>query len=266
MIPLFRRFRQRLLTENKFSKYLLYAIGEIILVVVGILIALQINNWNITRVNKNLEAQYCTRLLEDLKEDKAILEATLNYSNEVRSHAKKAMLLFENSESADKNPVENLIHFYQASQIQNPISAKSTYQELLSSGQINLIQISELKTAIIRYYEYNWAESTTLTLKNTYRSNLRSKMPDGIQHEIRSKCGDIYIKIRKTYEVALPKNCKINVSIELAKSTIEQLKNDIELKKDLRLTIGNIEAKINFIESIKLQLEELIYDIELAIN
>ena len=46
MIKFFRKIRQRLLTENKFSKYLLYAIGEIILVVIGILIALQINNWN----------------------------------------------------------------------------------------------------------------------------------------------------------------------------------------------------------------------------
>jgi hypothetical protein len=46
MIKFFRKIRQKLLSENKFSKYLLYAIGEIVLVVIGILIALQINNWN----------------------------------------------------------------------------------------------------------------------------------------------------------------------------------------------------------------------------
>lgn len=46
MIKFFRKIRQRLLTENKFSKYLLYAIGEIILVVIGILIAININNTN----------------------------------------------------------------------------------------------------------------------------------------------------------------------------------------------------------------------------
>ncbi|WP_396602469.1 DUF6090 family protein [Algibacter sp. R77976] len=59
MIKIFRRLRQRLLSENKFSKYLLYAIGEIILVVIGILIALQINNWSAQKkeheaLNKNL--------------------------------------------------------------------------------------------------------------------------------------------------------------------------------------------------------------------
>lgn len=46
MIKFFRKIRQKMLTENKFSKYLIYAIGEIILVIIGILIALQINNAN----------------------------------------------------------------------------------------------------------------------------------------------------------------------------------------------------------------------------
>mgnify|MGYP001591841413 CR=1 FL=1 len=55
MIKFFRRIRQGLLSENKFSKYLLYAIGEIILVVIGILIALQINNWNEKRKNDNIK-------------------------------------------------------------------------------------------------------------------------------------------------------------------------------------------------------------------
>ena len=46
MIKFFRKVRQKLLKENRFNKYVLYAIGEIVLVVIGILIALQINNWN----------------------------------------------------------------------------------------------------------------------------------------------------------------------------------------------------------------------------
>jgi hypothetical protein len=46
MVKFFRKIRQKLLSENKFSKYFIYAIGEIVLVVIGILIALQINNWN----------------------------------------------------------------------------------------------------------------------------------------------------------------------------------------------------------------------------
>ncbi len=66
MIKFFRKIRQRLLTENKFSKYLLYAIGEIVLVVIGILIALSINNWNEANKQKILEVKFLKRLKTDL--------------------------------------------------------------------------------------------------------------------------------------------------------------------------------------------------------
>ncbi|WP_299121724.1 DUF6090 family protein [uncultured Winogradskyella sp.] len=65
MIKFFRKIRQSLLSENKFSKYIIYAIGEIILVVIGILIALQINNWNDSR---NKEQKTTTLLLDVLNE------------------------------------------------------------------------------------------------------------------------------------------------------------------------------------------------------
>ena len=55
MIKFFRHIRQNLLMENKTGKYFKYAIGEIVLVVIGILIALSINNWNESRKNKILE-------------------------------------------------------------------------------------------------------------------------------------------------------------------------------------------------------------------
>lgn len=58
MIKFFRRIRQRLLTENKFSKYLFYAVGEIVLVVIGILVALQLNNWNEERAQREIEIYY----------------------------------------------------------------------------------------------------------------------------------------------------------------------------------------------------------------
>src|SRR5210317_1401641 len=69
MIKFFRKIRQKLLMENKTSKYLKYAIGEIILVVIGILIALQINNWNTDRININRVKQYAKSLVQDLEND-----------------------------------------------------------------------------------------------------------------------------------------------------------------------------------------------------
>ena len=69
MIKFFRKIRQNLLSEGKTGKYLKYAIGEIILVVVGILIALSINNWNEERKQNELETVYLKRLHNELKKD-----------------------------------------------------------------------------------------------------------------------------------------------------------------------------------------------------
>ncbi|MFT7329977.1 MAG: hypothetical protein ACI848_000035 [Roseivirga sp.] len=55
MIKFFRKIRQNLLVENKTGKYFKYAIGEIMLVVIGILIALQINTWNLVKIEQNKE-------------------------------------------------------------------------------------------------------------------------------------------------------------------------------------------------------------------
>ncbi|MEW4925770.1 DUF6090 family protein [Algibacter sp. 2305UL17-15] len=62
MIKFFRKIRQKLLSENRFRKYLLYAVGEIVLVVIGILIALQINNWNQNKVTRKKEISIIKKL------------------------------------------------------------------------------------------------------------------------------------------------------------------------------------------------------------
>ena len=73
MIKFFRKIRRRLLTENKFSKYVLYAVGEIILVIIGILIALQINNNNESKKTFNNELQLYVNILDDLNSEYNII-------------------------------------------------------------------------------------------------------------------------------------------------------------------------------------------------
>ena len=67
MIKFFRKIRQETLTENKFGKYLAYAIGEIVLVVIAILIALAINNWNESKKEKVLEKKVLIELKKSLE-------------------------------------------------------------------------------------------------------------------------------------------------------------------------------------------------------
>jgi hypothetical protein len=66
MIKFFRKIRFNLMEQNKTSRYFKYAIGEIILVVIGILIALQINNWNESRKSKTFETEILTQIQANL--------------------------------------------------------------------------------------------------------------------------------------------------------------------------------------------------------
>lgn len=77
MLKFFRLIRKQLLLENNTSRYLAYALGEILLVVLGILIALQINNWNEARKAKQQEQQLFSKLLSDLQSDSIMISSAL---------------------------------------------------------------------------------------------------------------------------------------------------------------------------------------------
>jgi len=106
MIKFFRKIRQRLLNENKFSKYLIYAIGEIVPVVIGILIALQINNWNENRKLDNTKQNYYQQLLVDLKADK-------NYAKFVISSLNSSITKYKSYREAFKQPFINFNKTFQ---------------------------------------------------------------------------------------------------------------------------------------------------------
>ena len=82
MIKFFRKIRQNLLTEGKTGKYFKYAIGEIILVVIGILIALQINNWNEKRKDLNKLTNILQNIAADMREDALTIKETVEYGKE----------------------------------------------------------------------------------------------------------------------------------------------------------------------------------------
>lgn len=103
MIKFFRRIRQNLLMENKNGKYLKYAIGEIILVVIGILIALQINNWNEKHQAQNTMVSNFQNLIEDLKSNKLQLLNLIKRRNEVSYGAGLLIDNYENQIQVDEN-------------------------------------------------------------------------------------------------------------------------------------------------------------------
>ncbi|WP_242202066.1 DUF6090 family protein [Aestuariivivens insulae] len=88
----FRKIWQQLLSENKFSKYLIYAIGEIILVVIGILIALAVNNWNQENKEKDLEQDLLVRIHRDLVLDTINFKGLITPNNKLREDLKDLLV------------------------------------------------------------------------------------------------------------------------------------------------------------------------------
>ena len=149
MIKFFRHIRKKLLSENKFSKYLLYAIGEIILVVIGILIALQINNWNENRKNRELEQDYYCRILEDFKLTQELIEQSSIAVTQQIENGKKLIIDLHKS---NKTRETILNDWLKVIRLQKFVPSDESYQDLLASGNLKLFKDVELKNSLAIYY------------------------------------------------------------------------------------------------------------------
>ncbi len=149
MIKLFRNIRQKLVTEGKTTNYLKYAIGEIILVVIGILIALQINTWNTKRLDSNKEKEYLNNLIEDIKTQKTLVKSQIDHEVRTKFQCEKALSHLNTSHiDADSLNVYLTNITRKTFVINDP-----TFQDLKSSGNILLIKNNELRKKIISFYQ-----------------------------------------------------------------------------------------------------------------
>ena len=174
-----------MIKENKFSKYLLYAIGEIILVVIGILIALQINNWNQNRLEKIKSQAYYQRIIEDLDLMMASMNNEITRSKNVEKYIVSALTTIESGQLTKDNKdsldyaLNNYYRFV-------PIDANlKSIEELKSSGQYGLIQNKGLRKSIDSYTSY---------------LSLYSKISDKISDDVNDDATIekyIYIKLAK---------------------------------------------------------------------
>jgi hypothetical protein len=122
MIKFFRKIRQNLLSKGKIGKYLKYAIGEIILVVIGILIAFSINNWNQKRVLNNQSYQVLLNLKEEIVESKAELESVIDFLED-RVEKRLDFLNETDLKLADSEKIKNISNmiFFYTESIKLPI-------------------------------------------------------------------------------------------------------------------------------------------------
>ncbi|MGB5460830.1 MAG: DUF6090 family protein [Eudoraea sp.] len=151
MIKFFRRIRFDLMEKNKTGKYIKYAFGEILLVVIGILIALQINNWNEDRKERIIEQEIYENLLTDINVDRITLKERMTLA---MNETKALHNLVHNAYNIQKTTEEyiNLLSpvLWNAD---NFILQDKTFDELVSSGKLGVIKEKSLKNKILDYYK-----------------------------------------------------------------------------------------------------------------
>lgn len=159
-----------MLSENKFSKYLIYGIGEIILVVIGILIALQINNWNENQKNRSLALNYLKNVKSDLVQDTTIFSRTLKDMNQFLDYKKWGL---------QQNDLSNLSSMYlealTASKYFNIQSNDQAFTKMNDPNVLNMVEFDSVYRKINIYFTFNqdylksfndWDKETSLIESN----------------------------------------------------------------------------------------------------
>jgi len=253
MIRLFRKIRQRLLIENKFGKYLLYAIGEIIILIFGIVFALQVNNWNLKRQDKASE-------IVILKGIKAELERDLvGFSNDLLVHAEQIrsskIILdhFENNLSYNDSLSK---HFLNTCSYTIITINRGTFETLKSLG-VGMISNIELRNLIINLYDSQYS--------------FTGELGKGIENFF--NYGEKYILISRFHEAEYY-GMDLGEHLELVESAgggmipidFERLKNDSEYNFYLKTAKNKNIIYLAILTDTKSMMSQLILSIEKELN
>ena len=172
MIKFFRKIRQKMLTENKFSKYLIYAIGEIILVVIGILIALSINNWNERRKESNLEFETLSGLYNDIANNKIKIDNMISRDSIIITGNQHILSLLQDDNSSFNDSFQ--FSFGNINRYDVFFPQQMAYETLKSKG-LNTIKNDSLRTQIIELYDETYfINSHIRDLKSEIYTNTNS--------------------------------------------------------------------------------------------
>lgn len=216
---------------------------ELLIVVVGIYIGLQVDGWNKEREAKAVTETYYERLLDDLNSEKTTNLARVAYSEMVRKHGMAAheVLTTPDAELGE----QFLIDIYQATQLWPYEAQRSTYDELLSGGIANAIPDIQLRTRLANFYNAYGSLDFTQQELPVLRDRIRGKMPLDVQNAIRQQCGD---SISRTADflvnVTFNEFCSLDLSEAQIENAVSKLLQYSDLEEDLTRQLADLEIKL----------------------
>ena len=246
MIKFFRTIRQKTLTESKSSKYLLYAIGEIILVVIGILIALQINNWNEDQKADHKQSLVLKELLNSINSDLWAYENYMDPRLKRKKSGIDSLYAYIIAQNAIKDSI--FINFYKMSKQDIHFRYGNGPFEALKSSGLDLIRNDSLRTHINNTYTSELP--TLVVLGNEYYTEQKPKidelyykligikfnnLPDGTGYLGEYLKADDIIKNEDflwAFKIEKEKYEQFEFRLQQLKSALNSLKSEIEKELD----------------------------------
>jgi len=210
MLHFFRKIRHDLIANSKFYKYFKYAIGEIVLVVIGILIALQINNWNQQRKQRQLELIALAEVRDDLINSLWDINDNLEFMQDWLESAWKIKRLLSTSEAFPDSLGSDLLHMTRDEFL---FTHSKTYSALKAAG-FKVIQNDQIRSKLDRLYEFLFPRVQSVT---SLEPDIQAYFSDYVKNNFRAVSTDtLYnsgkkvedFSIRELFSTAKHKNSK----------------------------------------------------------
>lgn len=218
------------------------AVGlEVLVVIVGIFLGMQVTNWNDARKQDSRALAFETRLRSNLLDDAVGLEERLVYWEQAAEYGEQALLWLEEGNREGRSDAELVVAFYQASNLWRFAPNSSTFDELRSAGELGMIRDAALREDINNYHAIIGSRRSDILYDFVpqYRYVIRGLIPYQVGREIHEKCQD-----ENPTDQSL-KTCKPDISAGNAAEILQELRADPEVKKTLRYWINSARIGID---------------------
>jgi len=209
-----------------------FAVGiDFVIVVLGVFIGLQVNNWNEARADRQLGAEYTVRLIADLEQDLYAARTLASYYDDVTEAIKDADRLLS---QADPDPMALLVAAYRASEYNAGPASRATWDQIVSSGHLALLADAALESGLSDYYRFTGSvEETIARLQDTpYRRAVRALIPLTVQLAIREGCSDV--RDSRQIIVGFVTDCHLGLDSALINETAQALMGSADIREWLR--------------------------------
>lgn len=240
-----RRFRDHVAKHSWFAVAI-----DVLIVVLGVFLGMQANNWNEERLDRKRGEQYRHRLIDDLAANQEDFRQRIVYYRQVRDLGYAALRHLRRPDSDD--PVAFLNDAYKATHILPRSAQRATFQEIVSAGAMGSLGEGSIRQKVMSYYSgLDMMNATTATLP-PYRDRLRSIMPYEIQRIILVDCPEVDREdAQGRPDVDLNASCRPKLDHEAASSAALQIRSAPGLQLDLTRSIVDDDQKILVFQSMQ---------------